>query len=202
MSTAAVVSSAESAPIVPENGSSESPRSFPASFRDDMLYEIVDGEILEKEMGNLESDIATLLLEFLSRFVRARRLGRMHSETLFRIDQAKDLRRRPDVAFVSHARWPFNRRLPRGAVWDMVPDLAIEVISPTNTATHVQRKIHEYFAAGVSQVWVVFPDQQEAYVYSSLTQIQVVQIGQDLDGGDLIPGFRLALAALFEDEPE
>ena len=55
----------------------------------------------------------------------------------------------------------------------MVPDLAIEVISASNTAFEVQKKTHEYFAAGVTCVWVVYPEQAEVYVYSSPTQIQV-----------------------------
>jgi Uma2 family endonuclease len=121
---------------------------------------------------------------------------------LYRIDQAKDLQRRPDVSFVSHARWPIRRRVPDVPVWDLVPDLAIEVVSPSNSANDVQKRIHEYFNAGVIRVWVVYPEEREVYVYSSPKQIQVLQIGDDLDGGELLPGFRLPLAALFEDEAE
>ena len=196
------VSSVESSPIVPENGTSESQSSILVSVPDDMLYEVVDGKIVEKIVGVHEAEIATLLIEFLAPFARLHRLGRVFGETIFRIDQSKNLQRRPDVAFVSHARWPAQRRAPKVAVWDMVPDLAIEIVSPSNTADHVQEKIHEYFQAGVSRVWVVYPRQKEMYVYASPTQIQVLQLGQDLDGGELVPGFRLPLTALFEDEPE
>jgi Uma2 family endonuclease len=202
MGTHSEVSSVESVPIVAENGTSELASSFPMSLPDDMLYEVVDGKIVEKIVGVHEAEIATLLIEFLAPFARLHRLGRVFGETIFRIDQSKNLQRRPDVAFVSHARWPAQRRAPRVAVWDMVPDLAIEIVSPSNTADHVQEKIHEYFKAGVSRVWVVYPRQQEVYVYASATQVQIVPLGQDLDGGDLVPGFRLPLTALFEDEPE
>jgi Uma2 family endonuclease len=202
MGTHSEVSSVESVPIVAENGTSELASSFPMSLPDDMLYEVVDGKIVEKIVGVHEAEIATLLIEFLAPFARLHRLGRVFGETIFRIDQSKNLQRRPDVAFVSHARWPAQRRAPKVAVWDMVPDLAIEVVSPSNTADHVQEKIHEYFKAGVSRVWVVYPRQQEVYVYASATQVQIVPLGQDLDGGDLVPGFRLPLTALFEDEPE
>jgi Uma2 family endonuclease len=201
MSIHSSVSSVESSPIVPENGTSESQSSFPESVPDDMLYEVVDGKIVEKIVGVYEADIATLLIEFLAPFARAHRLGRVFGETIFRIDQSKNLQRRPDVAFVSHARWPANRKPPKVAVWDMVPDLAIEIVSPSNTADHVQEKIHEYFTAGVSRAWVVYPGQQEVYVYATATQVQIVPLGQDLDGGELVPGFRLPLTALFEDEP-
>ena len=84
----------------------------------------------------------------------------------------------------------------------MVPDLAIEVISPSNSASAVHRKVHEYFKAGVTRVWVVYPEQAEVYIYSTPKQIQVVGVGQELDGGDLLPGFRLPVAVLFEDDPE
>jgi Uma2 family endonuclease len=121
---------------------------------------------------------------------------------VFRIDVAKDLQRRPDVALVLHARWPYNRRVPNVAVWDMVPDLAVEVVSPNNTAFEIQRKIHEYFDAGVSRVWIIYPPQREVYVFASTNRIEVLQLGQELDGGDLLPGFRLPLATLFEDDVE
>jgi Uma2 family endonuclease len=169
---------------------------------DDMLYEVVDGEIREKTVGVREIEIATLLIEFLAPFVRAHRMGKVFAEMIFRIDMAKDLQRRPDVAFVSHSKWPANRRAPKVSVWDLVPDLAIEVVSPTNSAADVQQKIHEYFDAGVSKVWVVYPEQKNIYIYASPTKIQVLQLGDELDGGDLLPGFKLPLSALFEDDPE
>jgi Uma2 family endonuclease len=168
----------------------------------DMLYEVVDGEIREKCVGVQESEIATLLSGFLFTFLLHGKLGRVLTEVMFRIDLAKDLQRRPDVAFVSHSKWPANRRAPNVSVWDLVPDLAIEVVSPTNSAADVQRKIHEYFEAGVSGVWVIYPSQKNIYVYTSPTQIQVLQLGDLLSGGDLIPGFSLPLSALFEDDPE
>jgi Uma2 family endonuclease len=167
-----------------------------------MLYEVVDGKIVEKDVGVQQAEIASLLIGYLTPFARTHRLGKTLGETVFRIDQTKDLQRRPDVAFISHARWPFHRRAPAVSVWDMVPDLAIEVVSPSNSADALQQKTHDYFAAGVRQVWVVYPKQKEVYVYTSLKQIQVLQVGEELDGGDLLPGFRLPLAALFEDEPE
>ena len=103
---------------------------------------------------------------------------------------------------MSDARWPFRRRVPDVPVWDMVPDLAIEVVSPTNTADEVQDKHLEYFRAGVRQVWVIYPRQREAYIYTSPTQVRILTGDQELDGGDILPGFRLPLAELFEDEPD
>jgi Uma2 family endonuclease len=168
----------------------------------DGLYEIVDGRVVEKVMGTYETGIASLLTRVLGTFANDHRLGQVFGEMLFRIDATKDLQHRPDVAFVSHARWPFQRRAPKGPVWDMVPDLAIEVISQSNSAFEVQKKIHAYFAAGASCVWVIYPEQAEIYIYSSPKQVQVLGSGQQLEGGDLIPGFSFPVTGLFEDDPE
>ena len=202
MSNATASATLEPAVVPSENGRGAPPSALAAAIAADLLYEVVDGKIVEKEMGARDVEIAAILDQYLGMFARTHRLGRALGEFIFRIDQARDLQRRPDVAFVSHAKWPVQRRVPDVAVWDMVPDLTVEVVSPSNTADQVQEKIHEYFSAGVAGVWVVYPRQQLVYVYSSPTQIQVLKLGEDLDGGELIPGFRLPLAALFEDEPE
>ena len=168
----------------------------------DVLYEVVDGQIVEKTLGAFEADIATLLTGFLVPFVRTHRLGRVMTEAVFRIDRDAGLQRRPDVAFVSDERWPWNRRAPKGSPWDMVPDLAIEVVSPSNKANEVVRKLREYFRAGVRQVWVVYPETSQVYIYDAPDQIRVLGRDKELDGGALLPGFRLAVATLFEDEAE
>jgi Uma2 family endonuclease len=202
MSVAPVSGSVESTLSPDQNGPGTARSPWHAELPDDMLYEVVDGQVVLKTVGAKETEIASILDQFLGSFAKLNRLGPALIEMLYRIDQATDLRRRPDVSFVSDARWPFRRRVPDVPVWDLVPDLAIEVVSPSNSANEVQRKIHEYFKAGVSRVWVVYPEEREVYVYSSPKQIQVLQVGEDLDGGELLPGFRLPLAALFEDEPE
>jgi Uma2 family endonuclease len=199
MSTTSTSATLGPTAVVAGNGPSASSVALRVTIPDDVLYEVVDGQIVEKEMGARDVEIAGILFQNLGVFAHTNRLGRALMEFVFRIDQGRDLQRRPDVAFVSHAKWPVQLRVPDVGVWDMVPDLAVEVVSPSNTADQVQEKTHEYFKAGVGVVWVVYPRQQEIYVYSSLTQIRVLQLGQDLDGGDLVPGFRLPLAALFED---
>jgi hypothetical protein len=78
----------------------------------DTIYELVDGKIVEKVMGAREVEIATILTQHLGVFAQAQRLGRGLMELIFRINQAKDVQRRPDVAFVSHALRPVNRRVP------------------------------------------------------------------------------------------
>ncbi len=99
-------------------------------------------------------------------------------------------------------RWPLRRRVPRTEAWEVVPDLVIEVISQSNTADQVHEKIEDYFRSEVRQVWVIFPGTSKVYVYDSPTTVRILQIGDDLDGGSLLPGFRLPLAILFGQEDE
>ena len=94
-------------------------------------------------------------------------------------------------------RWPLRRRVPRTETWEVVPDLAVEVVSLTNGAEQVASKIEEYFRAGVRQVWVVYPGISKVYLYDTPTSVRILQVGDDLDGGSVLPGFRLALEDLF-----
>jgi Uma2 family endonuclease len=167
----------------------------------DVLYEVVDGRILElPPMGAYESDIANLLAELLNEYARNGQLGRAFVELLFRIDVARDLKRRPDLAFVSAARWPYRKRVPKGEAWDMVPDLAVEVVSPSNGAAEIAEKVRDYFQAGTPLVWVIYPGTRQVYVYTSVSDVRILLEPADLDGGDLLPGFHLPLNRLFEDE--
>ena len=180
------------------------PRTSPAPPADgDVLYEVVDGQIVElPPMGAYPTWIASLLIVPLGAFAQTQGLGRAVVEMLFRIDPTTNLQRRPDVAFVSYERWPRSKRVPEDAAWHVVPDLAIEVVSPTNLAEDLLVKVHEYFRAGVRQVWVVYPVAAQVHVHESPTHIRVLGRGDELDGGPLLPGFRLPLAELFEDEAE
>jgi Uma2 family endonuclease len=164
------------------------------------LYEVVDGQILENPpMGAMESVLAGLLAELMAPFARAGGLGRVVPETLFLIDHIRNLKRRPDLAFVSERRWPLRRRIPQTEAWDVVPDLTVEVVSESNSANSVVIKLEEYFRAGTQKVWVVYPVVSKVYVYDSPTAVRILQLGDDLDGEDLLPGFRVALSTLFEE---
>jgi Uma2 family endonuclease len=195
-------SSVESPVITDQNGPTAVSTAAEVAVPDDVLYEVVDGQVVEKTVGAKQVAIAFMLAYALELFAKPRRLGRAITEMIFRLDKAKDLQRRPDAAFISDARWACRRQVPDVPVWDMIPDLAVEVISPSNSADAVREKVREYFEYGVRLVWVVYAKGSEVYVYSSPRQIQVLQLGDELDGGDLLPGFRFPLAALFEDEPE
>lgn len=153
-------------------------------------------------MGAYETDIASLLVAFLGPFARTQQMGRVVGEMLFVLNRTLGLERRPDVAFVSYQRWPRRRRVPRLRSWDVVPELAVEVVSPTNTADGVSIKVKEYFQAGVQLVWVIYPSIEMVHVYEALDRIRVVKRDEELDGGALLPDFRLPLAILFEEESD
>lgn len=166
------------------------------------FYEIVNGQVVEPpEMGVFETWIATVLSDaIVLHFAQSgRRLGRTAVETLFRLDPESKQQRRPDLAFVSFERWPRDRPVPRAAAWDVAPDLAVEVISPTDLTIEVLEKVRAYFRAGVRQVWLVFPREGVVHVYDSPKRITVLDAMDDLEGGAILPGFRLRLADLFDE---
>jgi Uma2 family endonuclease len=126
--------------------------------------------------------------------------GMLAVQILFRMPLPEDAnrKRRPDVAFVSVDRWPLDRPMsPTDEAWDVVPDLAVEVMSPTNLAEFLLGKVAEYFRAGVRLVWVVYPLTRCIHVYEGWNRIRVVTEADILDGGDVLPGVRFPLDGLF-----
>jgi Uma2 family endonuclease len=164
----------------------------------DCLYEVVDGRIVEKAMGAYECWLASVIFGALEPFNAASPIGRVVQEMIFDLRPDVERERRPDVAFVSFARWARNQGIPRARSWAVVPELAVEIVSLTNTADEVAGKLEEYFKAGMILVWVVYPGQLKVYVYTSTTNVRVLARGDELDGGDVLPGFRLPLQDLFD----
>ncbi len=162
------------------------------------LYEFVDGKFLEKPpLGAFELALANILGQSMSAYLREKPLGRVFIEMIFRIKSSPRLDRRPDIAFVSNLTWPMDRNVPRTAAWKVVPDLAIEVISPFNRTVEDARKVEEYFEAGTKAVWVILPDLAKIYVYSAPNSISIHGHGDILDASPVLPGFQLVLADLF-----
>jgi Uma2 family endonuclease len=116
---------------------------------------------------------------------------------LFRFDVASNLQRRPDLAYASYERWPRAKRQAPKDAWNVVCDLAVGVVSEYNTANEIQAKIQDYFRCGVRLVWVVYPMQSQVFVSESPTRIAVAQRTDALDGGEVVPGFRLPLDPIF-----
>jgi Uma2 family endonuclease len=159
--------------------------------REGRLCELVDGVLVEKGMGFLESYLAGALIEILRGFVKPRHLGLVTApDGMVRL--APGLVRIPDVTFVSWARLP-GRRVPREPIPDLAPDLAVEVLSESNTADEMARKRREYFAAGVRLVWQVAPLARTVEVYTAPEQVMLLREEDTLEGGEVLPGFALPL---------
>ena len=177
--------------------------SAPPANGDEVLYEIIDGRWVElPPMSFFAARIASRLVGWLIAFSRTKALGEAVMETLFHLPLPLDRNRRPDVAFVSLQRLRQAGTQPKDDnAWNVVPNLAVEVVSPNELAEDLLEKIEEYFQAGVQMVWVVYPRRQIIQVYESLTHIRGLTRTDELDGGTVLPGFRLPLATLFEEQP-
>ncbi len=166
-------------------------------------YEVIDGRRVELPlMGAREAYIASRLSLRMGAHAQARDLGNVLVETLYALAPGRELQRKPDVSFISYDRWPKGRQPPRGNAWRVIPDLAVEVVSPNDPAVDLVARIRDFFEKGVRQVWVVLPDEWSIYVYDSPKSIRVLDRADTLDGGAILPGFRLPLAEFFEPEGE
>jgi Uma2 family endonuclease len=165
--------------------------------RENRLYELVDGVLVEKTVGYSESYLASFLSHLLNAFIIPRKLGIVAgADGMMRL--AAGLVRIPDVSFVSWDRLP-DGQVPREPIPDLAPDLAIEVLSESNTRKEMDEKLRDYFTAGVRLVWYVDPPARTVTVYTNPQQPMVLHEGETLDGGAVLPGFSLPLRGLFAD---
>lgn len=168
--------------------------------REDKLFELVDGILVEKAMGFYESLIAGVIVIRLGAYVEKQKSGKvLGADAAMKILSSQI--RIPDVSFVSWDRLPRgrSRRTPIPAV---VPNLAVEVLSPSNTKKEMLRKLDEYFRAGVQLVWIIDPDVRTAVIYTSAEKFRSVKESGSLDGGVVLPGFKLSLRELFASADE
>jgi Uma2 family endonuclease len=164
---------------------------------DGFRYELVKGELKRMpptgdEHGGVTMELAATLYQY----VKLNNLGRVYAaETGFKLESHPDTVRAPDIAFVS-----MERILAAGIVQGYrsgAPDLAVEVMSPSNTRRELAEKAKEYFAAGARLVWVVNPKLKIVTVYRSPSNVITLTEEDTLDGGDVIPGFQCPIAELF-----
>jgi Uma2 family endonuclease len=159
----------------------------------DTLYEIVDGEFVEKEAMSVQAiDLGFRICERIHNHCDAF-LGRARTEMLIEFPGMPQ-RRRTDVVYVSYDEWPKDRPMPTGASWSVLPKLCIEVISPTDRFEAVKIKMAEYFTAGVSLVWIVTPAVSLLEVYTSMTASRGYRPGEPIDATAIIPGLHFNIA--------
>jgi Uma2 family endonuclease len=107
--------------------------------------------------------------------------------------------RGPDLAFVSAERIRDNPP-PRRGFWELAPDLAVEIVSPEDEEKDLREKVDDYLRAGVRLVWLIDPRARRARVYRPGAEVQTVEAGGSLDGGDVLPEFTIPVAAFWEDD--
>jgi Uma2 family endonuclease len=154
----------------------------------------------EKVMGTTEVDIMSMLGILMGHFALSQQLGKVEIEMPFDLGGLQRQKYKPDIAFISFQRWPKGRKIPSQNAFRVVPDLVVEVVSPSNLANEVEEKVVEYLKAGVQLVWAVYPTTARIYVHDSLSSVRVLTRTGELDGGDVLPGFRLPLDQLFEED--
>lgn len=158
-------------------------------------YEIVDGEIVERSMPNPQhARIEARITTALSLYVENNPIGEIYTECNFELK--KGLIRIPDVAFVSFERFPKDGE-PTGSRWKTAPDLAVEIISPTDDYKAVFQKISEYFVNGVRQIWLIEPGEKTLTIYRSRKDVTILTENDELVSQDILPNFTLKLSNIF-----
>ncbi len=163
------------------------------------LFELVDATLLEKSMGIWESGIAAILVRIMGTFVNDQDLGIvLGADGMVRLTPG--LVRIPDVSFIAWSRLP-RRCFPDEAIGEVVPNLAVEIISRSNTREEMTRKLDDYLTHGVQLIWYIDPRGQEAKVYRGSKEFESRTREQSLEGGDVLPGFVMPMAELFRNAP-
>lgn len=158
--------------------------------------ELVEGRLVREPRPNAEhSWLTTKLSALILGYAEKNRLGLTLAEPGFLLSDDPPTVRGPDIAFIPRKNLPAGG-FPRG-FWTVPPDLAVEVVSPSNTRAEIREKVLEYLAAGSRLVWVVDPRTRSVTVYRSRTDVRVLTRSDTLDGDDVLPGFRLLVADLF-----
>lgn len=171
------------------------PRPTPDVSESDQLYEIVDGVRVEKIVSAYAAWIASNLLASLLPAARDAGIGTCVTEMMFILDEDRNLRRRPDLAMVQASKWPVGQPPPPQGDWAVIPDLAVEVLSPGNEFEKTLAKLREYFSYGVTEVWIVAPTERMVRVYRSLDTVKTFRAEETL-ASDLVPGWSLPVESL------
>ncbi len=159
---------------------------------EEKLFEFIGGEIVEVPSNPYSSEIASEISFFIKLFLRESGIeGHVTGEQGGY--QVGEERYAPDVAYLSTAVQP---QLARTGYNPNPPQLAVEVVSPTDSERNLMLKMGNYLAAG-TVVWIVYPDEQEVHVYRPGQAVQVLTVKDTLDGGDVLPGFMLAVEKIF-----
>lgn len=163
---------------------------------DSYRVELVRGRLVREPAPGAEHGwLAANLFREIDPFARERGLGRTFFDVGFILSDDPPTVRVPDLAFLVAARLAVEG-VPSG-FWRRAPDLAVEVVSPSNTVAEIQEKVVEYLDTGARLVWVVDPKSRSVTAYRSRSDIRLLRMGEALDGADVLPDFHMPLSDLF-----
>ena len=169
---------------------------------DSVSYELVDGKLVERNMGMDSSRIAARIIQLLWAPVEDAKRGHVFgADAGYQcFADAPDKVRKADVSVVLRGRFPGDQ-IPSGHS-RIAPDLAVEVISPNDRFYDVEEKVEEYLGAGVRLIWVVSPEARAVYVYRLVASPggkgTFLQSDDTITGEDVIPGFSSTVSRFFE----
>jgi len=163
---------------------------------DGSRVELVRGELIQVCRPGFRHGFSQVRVSsLLDQYAWPKRLGRVVVETGIVTERDPDTVRGPDVSYWSAETLPLSL-IPAGYP-DVAPDLAIEVLSPSNVMTKIRDKMREYFERGVRMVWLIDPEARTLTVYRSLDEGQVLHEAATVQADDILPGFRCQVADLF-----
>jgi Uma2 family endonuclease len=164
--------------------------------RTGVICELVDGILVEKVMGYGEGSLGTWLSYLLQCYLEEHDLGNLAGADGF-LRLMDKLVRAPNVSFVRWEKLP-GRFVPKKPIPDLIPDLAIEMLSEGNTPGEMALKCREYFLAGTELVWMVDPDDRTVTVYTAPDKYTVFTETETIDGGEVLPRLALPVRRVFE----
>ena len=186
--------------LFPPPGMATDDDAFSLRRAEGVLCELIDGVLVEKTMGWLESAVAIQLGYFLHCYLKDNPLGEvMGADGPVRVVPKQQMRL-PDVSFIR-----FDRLTPaayKQKVCPVTPDLVVEILSAGNTAAEIDRKLVEYFAGGTQLAWIIDPDQRRATIYTSPSEFTSIDENGALEGGNVLPGFSVLLSELLRNRKE
>lgn len=170
---------------------------------DAVAYELVDGQLVERNLGAESSSIAARIIGLLFLYLRSHPIGQpFSSEASYKCGEKSGRRsvRRADASLILNERLP-GKRIPRG-VLEMAPDLAVEVVSPNDTAEEVETKALFWVEAGARLVWIITPVTQTVRIHrprgAANGQISMLSAEDQISGEDVLPGFTVRVKEFFE----
>ena len=161
-------------------------------------YELVRGRLVEVPVTGFKHGVIEInIVLLLGQHVRQRRLGQLTpGDAKHLLERDPDTLRQPDVAFVR------ADRLPPPDEWEaygrVVPDLAVEILSPSNTAAEMREKVTEYLRVGVRLVWIVDPETETVTIHTPDVAPVILPANAEITGGAVLPDFRCPVAAFFD----